>query len=76
MNAIRSVFKVMILSSFILAPLSFMFARSPRNSSFFHSKNSVQVPRRRSLSPVFYWSFDNVGFNVVVYWIERTKILF
>ena len=26
MNAIRSVFKVMILSSFILAPLSFMFA--------------------------------------------------
>ena len=28
MNAIRSVFKVMILSSFILAPLSLMFAPS------------------------------------------------
>ena len=69
MNTTRSVFKVMILSSFILAPLSLMLAAVFVIHPFFMNRILFRIPDV-VFSPVFYWSFNNVGFNVVVYWIK------
>ena len=73
MNTTRSVFRVMILSSFILAPLSLLLASVFIIHPFFMNRILFRFPE---VADVFYWSFNYVPFDVVVCRIKRTEILF
>ena len=65
MNTTRSVFKVMILSSIILAPLSLMLASVFVIHPFFMNRILHRFPEVG-----VFLLFYNVGFDVVVYRIK------